>query len=147
MITNSYTNSTVNNNYQHNPEGEEDDEDECDNTLRESFSNKLTGKGISIVDAVNKAQNDEQKPKYNHDEDDVDLKQNNSDKILPSKDSGEEVNDIDDDQDDGFSASNHDEETDADDEIEEEGIKGSDRTPDSLLSPISDEMPPAKGWV
>ena len=38
-------------------------------------------------------------------------------------------------------------ETDADDEIEDEGVKGSNRTPDSLLSPVSDDIPPAKGWV
>ena len=90
--------------------------------------------------------------KYKNDEND--LTKNNTKNSLPNKISGDNIleydNDVDDDQDDGFSASNHGEdegETDADDEIEEEGMKGSDRTPDSLLSPISDEMPPAKGWV
>ena len=57
---------------------------------------------------------------------------------------------FDDGLDDGFSPSTNGEdenETDADDEIEEEGVKGSNRTPDSLLSPVSDDIPPAKGWV
>lgn len=59
-------------------------------------------------------------------------------------------NSTDDGLDDGFSPSTNGEdenETDADDEIEDEGVKGSNRTPDSLLSPVSDDIPPAKGWV
>lgn len=147
--------SVITDNYQSTPEEEEDDEDEGDKTLRESFSyNSKTGKSISIVAAVNKAKNVERKSKYTHDENDTDLQQNNSKNISPNKINDEDIHrystDMSDDPDDGFAASNNGEdegETDADDEIEDEGVKGSNRTPDSLLSPISDDMPPAKGWV
>lgn len=145
------------NDYQSTPEEDEedDDEDECDKTLRESFSyNTKTGKSISIIAAANKAKNVERKSKYIPDEHDLDLQSNNSTNIslnkLDDKNIHRHSNSTDDDPDDGFSPSNHGEdegETDADDEIEDEGIKSSNRTPDSLLSPVSDDIPPAKGWV
>ena len=145
------------NDYQSTPEGEEaeDDEDENDKTLRESFSNNSkTGKSISIIAAVKKANNIERKSKYTSNQDDPDL-QTHELKGVPSgklndKDHHRYSNSSTDDPDDGFAPSNHGEdegETDADDEIEDEGVKGSNRTPDSLLSPISDDVPPAKGWV
>jgi hypothetical protein len=150
---NSEQDSVILNDVESTPEGEEedDDEDEGDKTLRESFpNNSKTGKSISIIAAVNKA--NKMKSKYTPDEYDSDLQEKNSKNTSLNKGNEEHRYSIstDDDPDDGFSPSNHGEdegETDADDEIEEEGLKGSTRTPDSLLSPISDEAPPAKGWV
>ena len=136
-------------------EEEDDDEDECDKTLRESFcNNSNTGKSISIIAAANKAKNLERKSKYLPDENNSDLQSNSSTNLLSNNIEDNNVhrysNSTDDDPDDGFSPSTNGEdegETDADDEIEDEGIKGSNRTPDSLLSPVSDDIPPAKGWV
>ena len=130
---------------------EDDDEEECDQTLRESFThNSKVGKSISIIAAVNKA-----KAKENHSKNATDKDQEYDANNL-SKNRNDEPhtyrysNSTDDGLDDGFSPSTNGEdenETDADDEIEEEGVKGSNRTPDSLLSPVSDDIPPAKGWV
>ena len=135
--------------------GEEEDDDEGDKTLRESFSNNSKNdKSISIVTAIRRAQDIDEDSNYIHDEYSHDLKKDDHEKDTLNTNNGKQVliydNETDDDPDDGFSPSNHGEdgpETDADDEIDGEGMKGSNRTPDSLLSPISDDAPPAKGWV
>ena len=138
------------NEYQSSAEEEDEDEEECDKTLRESFThNSKTGKSISIIAAVNKAKSKDNNLKNTTDRDQEDfnpMSKNRSDEPHMYRYS----NSTDDDPDDGFSPSTHGEdenETDADDEIEDEGVKGSNRTPDSLLSPVSDDIPPAKGWV
>ena len=136
---------------QNSADEEDDDEEECDQTLRESFThNSKAGKSISIIAAVNKAKSKENNYRNATDKDQEYNTNNASKNRNDEPHSYRYSNSTDDGLDDGFSPSTNGEdenETDADDEIEEEGVKGSNRTPDSLLSPVSDDIPPAKGWV